>query len=105
MASDLPSNSLPSLSWMATIPARPPVSGTSTPKTVASSTCGSVDTAASTSVVATFSPFQRKVSPSRSVNAACPSPWARIRSPVLNHTSPSLKASRTSFFSDSFLSV
>lgn len=90
---------------MATIPARPPVSGTSTPKTVASSTCGSVDTAASTSVVATFSPFQRKVSPSRSVNAACPSPWARIRSPVLNHTSPSLKASRTSFFSDSFLSV
>ena len=41
------------------MPARPPVPGTSTPNTVASSTCGSVDTAASTSGVATFSPFQR----------------------------------------------
>ncbi len=87
------------------MPARPPVPGTSTPNTVASSTCGSVDIAASTSVVATFSPFHRKVSPSRSVNAACPKPCERIRSPVLNQTSPSRKALRTNFFSLAFLSV
>ena len=87
------------------MPARPPAPGTSTPKTVASSICGCVEIAASTSVVATFSPFQRNVSPSRSVNAACPKPCARIRSPVLNQTSPSLKASRTSFFSVASLSV
>ena len=84
---------------IAAIPARPPVSGTSTPNTVHSSTCVSVDNAASTWVVATFSPFHRNVSPSRSANAACPMPCGFITSPVLNQTSPSRKALRTNFFS------
>ena len=81
------------------MPARPPVCGISTPKTVHSSTDLSDASAASTCVVATFSPFQRKVSPSRSTKAACPMPCGLITSPELNQQSPSRKALRTSFFS------
>ncbi|COZ76109.1 Uncharacterised protein [Mycobacterium tuberculosis] len=50
-------------------------------------------------MVATFSPFQRKVSPSRSTKAAWPMPCGLITSPVLNQQSPSRKALRTNFFS------
>ncbi|SHV78703.1 Uncharacterised protein [Mycobacteroides abscessus subsp. abscessus] len=64
------SSSTPSCNLMAAIPARPSVPGTCTPKTVDSSTASLCSIAASTSVVATFSPFHRKVSPSRSPNAA-----------------------------------
>src|SRR5690554_7269849 len=51
----------------------------------------------STSVVATFSPFQRKVSPERSAKATCLKPWFKTRSPELNQLSPFLNTSRKIF--------
>jgi hypothetical protein len=51
---------------IAAIPARPSTPGTGTPYTAAPVTPGIRQRAPATSVVATFSPFHRKVSPIRS---------------------------------------
>src|SRR3990167_7112991 len=80
----------PSLRRSAAMPQRPLVPGISTPYTTASSTPGKAPRTFSASVVETFSPFQRKVSPRRSTNCACLQPISRIRSPVLNQASPFL---------------
>jgi hypothetical protein len=48
------------------MPADPSVPGTDTPYTLASVMPGNAISVAATSDVATFSPFQRKVSPMRS---------------------------------------
>src|SRR3989454_9218118 len=68
-------------------------------------TCALPIFASDTSEVATFSPFQRNVSPILSTNEKYPSSSFRIRSPVRNQASPGSNTSRRIFFSEASILV
>jgi hypothetical protein len=86
---------------MAAMPARPSLCGTVTPYTLASGMPGNMPMTCATSLVAQFSPFQRKVSPMRSTKKALLCSSTRSKSPERNQVSLSAKAPRSSFLSDS----